>query len=405
MSLDVYTFRHLQENEVDAVLNHLVLVFSSRPGGVPRGLFADHFLNDADRDIEGVRVAVLRGNALEKDEIVGTVRVYRRTLNLGPYGNLSCGAIGDVGTSPVHSGKGIASRLMREAEEYMIDRGISVAVLHTGSAAKLYAKLGWCICPMRMCTLSFEVGELKFGVEKWMRHARPVNVKRLADMRLMRLLHEKFAPVGSFVRSEAYWRDWVSADPQDTRRKLVRHVLEASVDGKVVQAYLFLDMSTLAVEQVLTSGKADIPVVLTVREFFVGHVKGDNVSTVPPEQFVGIFGALLLAGVNHIFDESILVDSVQLKATFPAILMPEAAMDAVRDSDLFDWLAPQKRVFYEDFGWMWKVLRPFVLVSHEAKSIITSNEEFVQKLTKPISILSIISGPINPYGFLKTDDF
>ncbi|KND01856.1 uncharacterized protein SPPG_03646 [Spizellomyces punctatus DAOM BR117] len=405
MSEDIYTFRHLQDNEVDAFLNHLVSVFSSRPGGVPKGLFADHFLNDPDRDLEGIRVAVHPGNALKKDEIVGTVRVYRRTLNLGPFGKLSCGAIGDVGTSPAHGGKGIASRLMREAEAYMIDRGISVAVLHTGSAAKLYAKLGWCTCPMRMSTLSFEIGELKIGVEKWMRYARPVNVERRADVSLMRLLHEKFAPVGSFVRSEAYWREWVSADPQDTRRKLVRHVLEASVDGKVVQAYMFLDISTLAVQQLLTSGKAETPVVSTVREFFVGRVEGGTVSTVPREQFVGIFGALLLAGVNTIFDESIIVDSMQLKVTFPAILMPEAAMDAIRDADLYDWLAPQKRVFYEDLGWMWKVLRPFELVSHEETCTITSNEELVQKLKNPISILSINSGPINPYGFLKTDDF
>jgi hypothetical protein len=112
-----YSCRALQANEVSAFLDHLGIVFGvpkpSGAPGAPRSHFADHWEQDPDATTAGVFIAckddtVSDGSDVPPDgdskaihkalEIVSSVRVYRRVMNITAHTKLAVGAIGDVAT-------------------------------------------------------------------------------------------------------------------------------------------------------------------------------------------------------------------------------------------------------------------------------------------------------------------
>jgi hypothetical protein len=82
--------RTLRPEELDAWLDFVHRVFN-----VPRAYCARHWHNDPWRSCEGIRVAVDRG------QILSTVRVFRRRIYLGGV-PVTMGGIGEVSTDPAY---------------------------------------------------------------------------------------------------------------------------------------------------------------------------------------------------------------------------------------------------------------------------------------------------------------
>ena len=77
-------------------------------------------------------------------DIRSSVRVFSRTMLCGGKA-IVVGGIGDVSTNPKHEKKGLAKALMQRSVDFMRAHGVALGVLHTSSAVKYYASLGWTV--------------------------------------------------------------------------------------------------------------------------------------------------------------------------------------------------------------------------------------------------------------------
>ncbi len=82
-----------------------------------------------------------------ENRIVSTLRIWDRQVHLG-VSPVRMGGIGGVTTHPEYRKRGIATRLMAHAAEYMRDDGFDLGLLFTEIPARFYRRLGWYCVPL-----------------------------------------------------------------------------------------------------------------------------------------------------------------------------------------------------------------------------------------------------------------
>ncbi|MGE5558403.1 MAG: GNAT family N-acetyltransferase [Bacillota bacterium] len=192
--------RALRQEEMDGWLDHCMYVFN---GGTYskdyRQYFANHWLNDPWKDLDGILVAV------EGGQILSTVRIFFRKIHISGQ-EISMGGIGEVSTKPECRGKGLAGEILKTALVKMEKRGIQVSVLFAG-IRDYYAKFGWQERGMlwniaevpddASCSMQIEQADLD------------------ADLRDIMHIYQSYSGKinGTVVRDrEEYWRDWVKTE-------------------------------------------------------------------------------------------------------------------------------------------------------------------------------------------------
>lgn len=81
------------------------------------------------------------------NRIVSTLRIWDRQVHLGAT-SVRIGGIGGVTTHHDYRERGIATRLMEHAAEYMRDDGYDLGLLFSAIPARFYLRLGWHCVPL-----------------------------------------------------------------------------------------------------------------------------------------------------------------------------------------------------------------------------------------------------------------
>lgn len=188
-------FQSLNPDELETWLDHVTSVFT---GG--RQYFSNHWHNDPWRDAEGIRIAVDNGT------IVSTVRVFIRKMFL--HGDpVTVGGIGEVSTLPEYRRRGIATRLLKDAIEFMEDRDIAISLLF--GSQRIYSIEGWEKVPRYYAKQSMTAKKRS----EW--KIRPANFDDEGEVRRLSDLYDGYARKfnGTVVRDDiAYWTKWVRTE-------------------------------------------------------------------------------------------------------------------------------------------------------------------------------------------------
>ncbi len=233
--------------------------FSYKPDPPPPSYFARHFYNDPRRDASLVRVLVQchhqhRDNEDNDEhetdcgEIASSVRIFRRTLSIPGHNHMEVGGIGEVCTSIEHRRRGLSSILLKDAIQIMKslsyssssssssfsssveeEQRMSCSLLHAFPDFRpVYSKVGgyvsvkseWSVIPVRLKTLLTETettiipSPTRGGGDGTyiIRHAKFPN-----DARQLKQLHKEYSEqrLITIVRSEEYWKKYVSAELGD----------------------------------------------------------------------------------------------------------------------------------------------------------------------------------------------
>ena len=126
------TIRPIRESELDELIDLLCAVHN--PEGQER--YRGYMEGDPTWCPSQTPVIVVGGR------IVSTLRIWDRWVHLGAT-PVRMGGIGGVTTHPDYRQRGIATRLMEHAAEYMRDDGYDLGLLFTMIAAGFYRRLGW----------------------------------------------------------------------------------------------------------------------------------------------------------------------------------------------------------------------------------------------------------------------
>ncbi|MBE7559282.1 GNAT family N-acetyltransferase [bacterium] len=162
---------------------------------------------------------------LEKNgEILSALNLYRIPVRFGAA-VLSMGGIGDVCTPAAHRKHGYSSRLLADAQAYLVARGCSLSYLYSGLTS-FYGRAGWSPVAMPWARLI-----------RWQETARDATIRAAREQDVAALdaiYHSFFAPcVGWAERSPEYWRRRVFSE---------LHRLDvAERDGRIV-AYALSDV-------------------------------------------------------------------------------------------------------------------------------------------------------------------
>jgi len=221
------------EEELDAWLDLCATCFAPRC----RGYFADHYKTDPSKDSSLVFVAVDAG------QIVGSIRVFSRMMNVLGHGPIPMGGIGEVCTRESHRGKGVQSGLMKMAIEAMEKRNFSISLLFAAPAAiGMYNKFGFNAVPqVRVCE-TWKKTALDAAVKDWPHEVQSIPDERLRKdgvPNLMSSLHAKTMEslTGPVVRTQEYWSSWVGQSEEALPEMLA--VTSAAADGSA-RAYLLI---------------------------------------------------------------------------------------------------------------------------------------------------------------------
>ncbi len=131
------TIRPIRESELDELLDLLCAVHN--PAG--RDRYTGYIEGDPTWRPSQTPVVVVGGR------IVSTLRIWDRRVHLGAT-PVRMGGIGGVTTHPDFRERGIATRLMEHAAEYMRDDGYELGLLFSAIPARFYLRLGWCCVPL-----------------------------------------------------------------------------------------------------------------------------------------------------------------------------------------------------------------------------------------------------------------
>ncbi len=208
---------------------------------MPPDEFHDHYVTDPNADPEGIFVAVDDGR------MVSSVRVFDRRVYIRRT-EVKCGCIGEVCTLPEYRGRGLNKRLLELAVGYMLDHGMPISQLFTGSN-DYYAKMGWFTVPMRF-------GAMTLAAKK--SDGMTLDDVTSEDVPKLEKLHRSYADKfdGVIVREgmgEKYWLDWMKRNPgrRAVVRKRGRRVAyidyESRGDMMVLREYLGDNESIIAV--------------------------------------------------------------------------------------------------------------------------------------------------------------
>ena len=218
-----YTLRSLSSDEdISKWTEFCASIFSYKDNPPPPSYFARHFYNDPRRDLGLVRVL-----CTNEDEIVSSVRIFRRSLTNGTS-TIEAGGIGEVCTSPNHQRRGLSKILLKDALQIMRkDNAMSCSLLHASPTFRpVYAKVGyecvtscWSVVSVKLDQLSNDLsgpyestctGE---SVEWKVRNASfPKDTHQLCN------LHKSYSEqrLITIKRSEEYWNNYVSQELGDT---------------------------------------------------------------------------------------------------------------------------------------------------------------------------------------------
>jgi GNAT superfamily N-acetyltransferase len=154
------------------------------------------------------------------DVPLSALRLFIRTV--WAHGEeVSIGGIGNVGTDPAAAGRGLASRVMREAHRQLVERDITTAVLVT-DIAPFYARLGYEPVKQRELLAAREPGVRGARVPRRLTRDVPEDVQAI---------HASAAREigGRVLRDDEYWSRWV----------MDFHVAKGNLDALVLPgAYL-----------------------------------------------------------------------------------------------------------------------------------------------------------------------
>ncbi len=156
----------------------------------PLSYFVNRLLNDPYFLPQDVRVAVI------DNMIVSSITIYRRQMYWrGKV--ITFGGIGNVSTLPEYSGKGISSKVMEDAINYMQDQDFSVTILFTGINA-FYERFGFKTLPAQYA---------KFAIPNISTQKYTIRNYKESDFTASRDLYENFNKhlSGSLVRDNEYW--------------------------------------------------------------------------------------------------------------------------------------------------------------------------------------------------------
>ena len=131
------TIRPIRESELDELIDLLCAVHN--PEGHER--YRGYMEGDPTWCPSQTPVIVVEGR------IVSTLRIWDRWVHLGAT-PVRMGGIGGVTTHPDYRQRGIATRLMEHAAEYMRDDGYDLGLLFTMIPARFYRRLGWSCVPL-----------------------------------------------------------------------------------------------------------------------------------------------------------------------------------------------------------------------------------------------------------------
>ncbi len=131
------TIRPIRESELEELLDLLCLVHN--PKGRER--YTGYIEGDPTWRTSQTPIVVVDGR------IASTLRIWDRRVHVGatPF---RMGGIGGVTTHPDYRKRGIATRLMAHAAEYMRDDGYDLGLLFSAIPARFYLRLGWCCVPL-----------------------------------------------------------------------------------------------------------------------------------------------------------------------------------------------------------------------------------------------------------------
>ncbi len=131
------TIRPVRESELDELIDLICAVHN--PAGHER--YRGYIKGDPTWCPAQTPVVVVGGR------IVSTLRIWDRWVHLGAT-PVRMGGIGGVTTHPDYRRRGLATRLMAHAAEYMRDDGYDLGLLFTMIPARFYRRLGWSCVPL-----------------------------------------------------------------------------------------------------------------------------------------------------------------------------------------------------------------------------------------------------------------
>lgn len=186
------------------------------------------------------------GDRLHNDngEIVSSVRIFRRTLSVGPNStasststsdvimpNIEAGGIGEVCTSPNHQRRGLSKLLLKDAINIMSslakEDGMSCSLLHASPDFRpVYSKVGgyesvrseWSVAPIKIQHLANQKSPTYDDIADnndgcYVRQAKfPEDASQLQQLH-MEYSEKQFITI---VRNLEYWKEYVSAELGDT---------------------------------------------------------------------------------------------------------------------------------------------------------------------------------------------
>ena len=195
------SYRRLKPTQFEEWIDHCANVFASNENEIEhfRDYFRRHFLNDPDRDISTIFVA------LDDDKIVGSVRLFKRKIYLD--GNIiDAGGIGEVGVNPNYQKKGIATNLLNLAFEDMHNLNINLSFLFA-SRHSFYNRLG------------YELVSYNYYKTKVIKSEQNVKYKlaTMLDFETLTDLYNNYASKlnGPIYRNLFYFENWVKAELND----------------------------------------------------------------------------------------------------------------------------------------------------------------------------------------------
>lgn len=198
-------FRSLKESEIDAWLDHCMIVFNKGEYSEGyRNYFRNHLMNDPWRNLDDILIAV------DGDRIVSTVRIFNRKVYM--FGaKLRMGGIGEVSTQPSYERIGLSSALLHLAIKKMEENGVHISMLGA-SVVDFYQRLGWQNYGRRLIWATVPTPFEQSGLI-----VRPVRWEPEEKQALMQLYaHYSKKWNGPIVRDHPdYWKNWVTCEAKE----------------------------------------------------------------------------------------------------------------------------------------------------------------------------------------------
>ncbi len=207
--------KSLDEEQLDAWFDFVGEVFSPKAN---REYFARHFYNDPHRSVDSIFVAY--ENEQSRD-ILGSVRVFHRKVITDPDCTVrKMGGIGEVSTRSDMRGTGIASSLLRHANNYMKDNDFDLGMLHCSpSLVKFYSSVGYQSAPLYYSLLELQIDPSQIS-HRYVNALSPNVGQSDSLVSQMSQLYSSFIVAnrlcGPIARAndKAYWRLWVNAESE-----------------------------------------------------------------------------------------------------------------------------------------------------------------------------------------------